>query len=180
MKRLLPIVLILIGMPSTAQDKDREMSQADEFSLQTGKLLEREFIDVGKFKNIEVRVLNLKDLSTGQGTSALRIETTISRGTYSSSRKLSSLDIDEVEDLLKAIANLQENVFNSTRENYTEVIFRSRGGFEAGAFFDTSKKKWTAYIQIDRYDKDSTIFLSQEDFSAIHNLVRLAKEKVKR
>jgi hypothetical protein len=173
------LMIMMLVLISKMYAQDKKMSQADEFSLQTGKLLEREFIDIGKFKNIEVKVLHLKDLSTNQGTSALRLEATVTRGTYSSSQKVSSLDMDEVEDLLKAMANLQQNVFNTARENYTEVIFRSRGGFEAGAYFDTSRKKWTAYMQIDRYDKDSSIFLSQEDFSVIQNLVKQAKERLK-
>ena len=145
--------------------------------MQSGTLIERQFIDIGKLKALEVKVLKLKDLNSGLSKSALRFElSTESR--YSSDTKISSLDLEEIDDLIKAIRNLQSSVFPTKPDVYTEVTFKSKTGFEAGVYFDTAKEKWISYLQLDKYRRDSMLFLSTEDFTSLLSLVTKAKQKM--
>ena len=69
-------------------------------------------------------------------------------------------------------------MFTSTRDTYTEVTFKSRTGFEAGAYYDTGKSKWTAYMQLSKYDSKSSVFLNTDDFSTFLTLIEQAKTKM--
>lgn len=170
------IVWIMLSACAFGQTKEKELSQAELFSAQAGTLIERQFIEIGKVKGVEVKVLKYKDLNGGTEKSALRFEYDY-RSTYTSDTKIASLDVDEIDGLIKSIKNLQANVFTTNREVYTEVTFRSRTGFEAGAYYSPDKGKWSAYVQIEKYDRNSTVFLSTEDFITLLGLVESAKIK---
>jgi len=57
-----------------------------------------------------------------------------------------------------------------------QVSFKSRGGFEAGCFW--SKASWSTYLKLEKYDKDSYVFLNKEDFPALLALLEQAKAKL--
>ena len=177
MKINLTILAFFYAMFVFGQTKEKELTQAEQFSSQSGTLIERQFLDIGTVKGVEVKVLKYKDLNTGNGKSALRFEFKY-KGSYSSATKIASLDNDEIDGLVKSMKNLQTNVFPSTRDTYTEVTFRSRTGFEAGAYFSPDKSKWTAYAQLEKYDSDSMVFLTTDDFMTLLNLIEQAKLKM--
>jgi hypothetical protein len=85
---------------------------------------------------------------------------------------------NEIDGLVKSIKNLQTNVFNTTRAIYTEATFKSRIRFEAGAFYEIKKSKWSAYIQLEQYDSKSSVFMSTKDFLAFLLLLEQAKLKM--
>lgn len=159
-----------------AQNKETSLSNAEQFSAQSGTLIEKTFIDVGKVKGLEIMVLKLKDLNSSKSLNALRFEY-VYKSSYSSDTKVKSLDSDEIDGLVKTLKKLQE-VFLTEREIYTEVSFKSRTGFEAGAFFDVDKKTWNAFIQVERFDKNSRLYLTPNDFEEILKLVELAQSKM--
>jgi len=176
-KILLSTAIILLSFKVFSQTKEKELTQAEQFSSQAGTLIERQFIDIGKIKSIEIKVLKYKDLNANVSKSALRFEFEY-KSTYTNDTKIASLDVDEIDGLIKSIKNLQTNVFTTTREIYTEVTFKSRTGFEAGAYFSPDKVKWTTYIQLEKNDRNSMIFLSTEDFTVLLNIIELAKTKL--
>jgi hypothetical protein len=61
----------LKNLPRTSQE-EKELTQAEQFSSQAGTLIERQFIDIGKVKGVEIKVLKYKDLNAGTSKSALR------------------------------------------------------------------------------------------------------------
>jgi len=65
-------------------------------------------------------VIKYKDLNNGTSKSALRFEYEY-KSSYSSDSKIASLDLDEIDGLIKSMKNLQSTVFPSTRDIYTEV-----------------------------------------------------------
>lgn len=176
MKRVIIAFLIVFTSHQLfSQKKEEILTQAEQFSSQAGTLIERQFIEIGKVKGVEVKVLKYKDLNNGAERSALRFEYDY-KSSYSTDTKITSLDTDEIEGLIKSIKNLQANVFTTTRLIYTEVTFRSRTGFEAGAYYSPEKSNWKAYIQIEKYDSDSTVFFSTEDFAELLSMIERAKE----
>ncbi len=175
-KTLLLSLFVATTTTSFGQSKEKELTQAEQFSSQAGTLIERQFIDVGKIKGLSIRVLKSKDINREPSTesSALRFEYE-HKGTYVTDTKISSLDIDEIDGLIKSIKNLQNNIFPSTKVVYTEISFKSRTGFEAGAYFVTDKNKWSPYVQVKKFDNNSMVYLSIEDFNSLLNMVEQAK-----
>ena len=72
---------------------------------------------------------------------------------------------------------MQEKVFAMTPTNYTEVTYRSRGGFEAGCYW--SKGDWATYLKLEKYDGKSYVFLKKDDFLALLALLEKAKTMLK-
>lgn len=163
---------------SFSQDKiEKQTTQAEQFSTTAGTLMEKQFIDIGKVKGVSVQVMKLKDLNNGTSKSGLRFEY-LYKSSYSSDTKIATLDIDEIDGLIKSINNLKTTVFPSTRDVYTEVTFTSRTGFKAGAYYDVDKAKWVTFIKLEKFDSNSQVFLTTEDFSILHTLVEEAKQKM--
>lgn len=176
MKKSILIAFVLIsGFLNAQETKETEISNAEKFSAKAGTLIQKEFIEIGKVKEIEIKVVHYTDLITGTKQSALKLEYE-STGKYSTDTKIAILDSDEIEGLIKSIKIMQEKIFPSTSTNYTEVSFKSRGGFEAGCYW--SKETWSTYVKIEKYDKDSYVFLNQEDFPKLLELLEQAKLKL--
>jgi len=178
MKNLILWALVLVPALAFGQDtKQAEVSNADLFSAQAGALIEKQFLTIGTVKGIEVNVLKITNLMTNTTTTALRFQYEV-KGQYTSDTKIAVLDSDELDGLIKSIKTLQTVVLPSTKEVYTEVAFKSRTGFEAGAFFSLEKGKWTAYLQLKKFDSKSMVFITPEDLGQILALVESARQKM--
>ena len=178
MKKLFVVIVMAftcVSAMSQIKNAEETLSNAELFSVKSGTLIEKQFIDIGKVKSVEVKVLKIKDLNDDKTISALRFEYE-AVGKYSSDTKIAMLDIDEIEGLVISIKNIQSKVFPSTPETYTEVTYRSRSGFEAGAFYSDSK--WKTYLKLEKYDSDSFVFLTQEDLTTLLGLIEQAKLKM--
>jgi hypothetical protein len=160
---------------SNAQTKEKELSNAEKFSAKAGALIKKEFIEIGTVKSAKIFVIYYTDLITNTKQTAIKFEYD-SVGKYTSDTKIAVLDSDEVDGLIKSIKLIQDNIFNSTAANYTEVTYKSRGGFEAGCFW--SKGTWSTYLKLEKYDKDSYVFLVKEDFSTLLLTLEQAKAKL--
>lgn len=175
-KTISTVVLLLATMTlSFAQTKEQELSNAEKFSAKAGTLMQKEFLEIGKVKGAEIKVVHYTDLVNNSKQSALVFEYE-SVGKYTSSTKSAVLDADEIEGLIKSIKIIQEKIFPSTAANYTEVSFKSRGGFEAGCFW--SKGTWSTYLKLERYDQDSYVFLTKDDFPTLLGLIEQAKSRM--
>ncbi len=172
-KTTLAILLFFAtGTAILAQTKEQELSNAEKFSAKAGALIKKEFVEVGSVKDAKILVVYFTDLITNTTQSALKFEYE-HVGKYSTSTKAAVLDADEVDGLIKSIKIIQEKIFPSTSTNYTEVSFKSRAGFDAGCYW--SKGTWSTYLKLEKYDKDSYVFLGKNDFPALLNLLEQAK-----
>lgn len=174
-KTILLFAFIATTLVSFGQTKDQELSNAEKFSAKAGSLIQKEFLDIGTVKGAKIMVVQYTDLITATKQSALKFEYE-SVGKYTSDTKAAVLDADEIDGLIKSIKIIQEKIFPSTATNYTEVSFKSRGGFEAGCYW--SKESWSTYIKLEKYDKDSYVFLNKDDFPALLALLEQAKAKL--
>ncbi|MBP2831883.1 hypothetical protein J8281_06750 [Aquimarina sp. U1-2] len=177
-KIVLTLLLTLVSIVGIAQDQkiDPKQSNAEIFSAKSGTLIEKQFRKAGKIGLTELKIIKLTDMISGQSISALRFELEVS-GKYSSDTKIASLDIDEIDALIKSIQVINEDVFNFPPENYTEITFRSRSGFKAGCYW--SKDQWKPYIQIEKHDRKSLVRLSKGDFLTLLELLKQVKEELK-
>lgn len=166
---------LLTATVTFAQTKEQELSNAEKFSAKAGALIQKEFVEIGSIKDAKIKVIYFTDLITNTKQSALKFEYE-SVGKYSSNTKAAVLDEDEVDGLIKSIKIIQDKVFPTTATNYTEVSFKSRGGFDAGCFW--SKGTWSTYLKLEKYDKDSYVFLGKDDFPTLLGLLEQAKTKL--
>jgi len=179
MKKLLIVLMSIMAFTVSygqTDTKEKELSNAEKFSSKSGTLIEKEFIDVGTLKKAEIKVIHYTDLISNESVSALRFEYEVA-GSYSSDTKIASLDADEIDGLIKSIKMMQEKVFTSTPTNYTEVTYKSRGGFEAGCYW--SKGDWSTYLKLEKYDGKSYVFLKKDDFPELLTLLEKAKTLMK-
>ena len=161
-----------------AQDlakKDQSRSNIEEFSSQSGALVEKEFIDIGEFKKCKVKVAKFTDLITNSSTKGVRFELEV-KGKYSVDSKIGFLDNDEVEALQTSITILIEKVVSTVPSNYKEVAYTSRSGFQAGCYW--SDNKWKGFLKIEKYDKDSYVWFSPNDLAMLSEIIGQARSQL--
>lgn len=162
------------GMRSVKKEKEPDKQTLETFSAETGTLIEKTFIDVGKIGNARVQILVLKNLISGDKSKGIRFEKPT--GKQYGNDAISFIDEDEVEGLLKSIAIIKGKILPTTPSNYQEVNFNSRSGFGAGCFW--SKNKWSSYLKINKSDSDSYIWLGDGDLDTFDQLLTDAKAKL--
>jgi hypothetical protein len=176
-KTVLTFALFLTTIAMTfGQSKEQELSNADKFSAKAGTLIQKEFLDIGTVNKAKIKVIHYKDLISYETVSAVRFEYEVA-SSYSTDTKIASLDADEIDGLIKSIKLMQEKVFLSTPTNYTEVTYKSRGGFEAGCYL--SKGDWATYLKLEKFDGKSYVFLKKDDFPTLLSLLEKAKTMLK-
>lgn len=168
-------IFVLASSATFAETKEQELSNAEKFSAKSGVLIQKEFVEIGSVKSVKIIVVYYTDLITNAKQSAIKFEYE-AVGKYTIDTKSAVLDADEVDGLIKAIKIIQEKIFPSTATNYTEVSFKSRGGFDAGCYW--SKGAWSTYLKLEKYDKNSYVFLGQDDFPLLLGLLEQAKIKL--
>ncbi|MGK0390553.1 MAG: hypothetical protein ACI94Y_003307 [Maribacter sp.] len=173
---LISVLALNIGYAQTGT-KEKELSNAEKFSSKAGTLIQKEFIDVGMVKDAEISVIYYTDLISSESVSSVKFEMNV-KSSYSTDTKVASLDADEIDGLIKSIKVMQEKVFTSTPSNYTEVIYKSRAGFQAGCYW-SKKDKWETYLKLEKYDSKSYAFLNTDDFPELLSLLEKAKTMLK-
>jgi hypothetical protein len=169
------VCLFSLQIFAQAPAKEKEQSNAEVFSAKAGTLMQKEFVEIGIIKKAKVQVLYYTDLISNTKTSALKFEVDVAT-TYSTDTKVAILDVDEIDGLMKSIKLMQDKVMLTVPTTYTEVYYRSRGGFEGGCF--TSKGAWSCYLKLEKFDSKSYVWLDSEDLSTLYLLLEQAKSKM--
>ncbi len=178
MKKVLLTVLMASSLTAYSQvlEKKLETTKSEKFSQRSGTLLQKDFIDLGKVGDTEVKILKIKDLNNNESISSVRFEKQ-GYGTYADTY-INSIDKDEVDGLIISIKNLLGNVLKTTPSTYTEVTYSSRGGFSLGSYFEVEKSKWKSFLQVEKHTNKSMAILSESDLQNLLNLLEEAKTKI--
>lgn len=179
MKPLTTILLLFIPVLLIGQEapRDKELSKAEAFSLKTGTLIKRTFEDIGNVNKVKLQILTFEDLLSGETMRGVKMEAEVSKS-YGNSTKAAFLDPDEVESLLTSIEILSEQMGKPVPEDYTEITFRARGGFEAGSYISTRKNEWNAYLKLEKYDSDSYVFLRGTELRDLYNILKAVQGEI--
>ncbi|MBS7565066.1 hypothetical protein KHS38_11685 [Mucilaginibacter sp. Bleaf8] len=181
MKKTLLIGLLLASATLTyAQVKkatpEAAKSNIETISEQAGTFSKKDFVEIGKAKEVTVEVIKITDLLSNKIVSGIKLSANY-HASYGSDTKSAMLDADEIDAFLKVIDYINNKVFTSeVPENSVEYNFHSRGGFSGGAY--NYSKKWKGYVKLEKYDSNSYFFLDQEAFKALGALVSEAKTKL--
>jgi hypothetical protein len=177
MKRLsLALAIALYSLLATAQENKPVKSNTELAFEKPGMLVQKEFILVGSMKGtlmdgLSTYVVKYSDLMSAQKANVLRFDA----GSGHSSSRYAVVDADEADNLIKAIKLIQEKVLTATPSGFTEVSFRSRGGFVVGCLYQD--KKWKIYINMDRAG-DHSLGLSTDDLRELLLNVQDARVKL--
>ena len=172
---VLAAFMFSLQIHAQAPAKEKTQSNAEAFSSKAGTLMQKEFIEIGTIKKAKVQVLYYTDLISNTKTNALKFEYEVV-SSYSTDTKAAILDVDEIDGLMKSIKLMQEKVMIAVPTNYTEVYYRSRGGFEAGCF--TSKGDWSCYLKLEKFDSKSYVWLESTDLTTLYGFLEQAKAKM--
>ncbi len=167
--------LLAIQIQAQTQVKEKAQSNAEAFSATAGSLMQKEYVEIGILKKAKVQVVYYTDLISNVKKSALKFELDVV-SSYSTDTKVAILDADEIDGLMKSIKLMQDKVMITIPTNYTEVYYRSRGGFEGGCF--VSKGAWSCYIKLEKYDSKSYVWLESVDLTTLYGLLEQAKAKM--
>jgi len=168
MKRVLFIVLFLPTALFSQSHVDAGKSDAEKFSERDGSIIRKTFIEIGAFKKCDVKVVKYTDVINNDSISELRFSMDVT-GTYTSDTKIASLDVDEVDALLKALRYIKDDGRKTEPKSYTEIEYTTRSGFTAGCYY--SRGDWKFFIKLERYDSKSYQWFNYLDLEKLINLI---------
>lgn len=117
MKTTLFFILITFSLYSFGQnDTITSKTSLESFSARSGSILEKKWFEIGEMSKTEIKVLQIKDLTTNQKTAGAVIETNIATGSgYSVQTRTAYLDMDEIDGLIKAVNYIKANLGKSIK-----------------------------------------------------------------
>src|ERR1700754_3532965 len=179
MKKILTIILafsITTVVGQVKRQEDSQKSNFETFSIAAGSFSKKEIYLIGKVGSISIEAIKLISISNEKSLTALRLSATPYNSTY---EKSAVLDADEVDGYLKCLKYIQTNVTSSPLpEISVEYNYYARGGVSSGIFNQTKKSKWTVYLDLEKYDNNSTFYLTPDDLTVLIDLVTQAKGKL--
>jgi hypothetical protein len=173
---LVILFLVMLVGNLSGQQIAADISEIEKFAAKPDILIEKQYAESGNIDAVEMTTVKYTDLNTDQSILGIRFEYQYDKNVITQT-KIAYLDADEIDKLVNALKRMQTSVFNSTREAYTEVSFRSRSGLVFGAYYSPDKKQWAAFIQLNYLDNKTTVFLRTEDFEYYQKLLLDAKVK---
>lgn len=181
MKKLFVFILLAFTtLVSYSQDVPKEpesKSKTVEFMSKDGTFFSKELFDIKKIKGVNCQVLILTDLVTKKKMGSLRLETSYS-SQYSSDTYVGTLDQDELEACIKSLEYLVSEILPSTPETYTEVQYSSRDGVKFGAYSDSKKNKWQAFVYTKSYTSRSAEFFDASNITELIEVMKTAKQMI--
>lgn len=183
-----PKIIFLISfliITKVSFSQNRDSTHLSNLQLFTGNIQEKEIIKIGeipiglKFSKyaLVVSTVNITDILNGEVTSAIKFEYVYPG---SSEIPVGIVDYDEVSDLLIFLNLLSKNYLNTTKENYLEVNYFARSGFQAGCYFSIEKQEWKLFFKLDLGYKDINVFLDANDISPLYGKIQLASTQMKK
>lgn len=176
---ILAIVTLFAASMSYAQQKEESASTTLQFMKSSGSFLLKEFYDLAVIKGVTCKVLIITDVVSNKKMGCMRLETKY-LSSYSDSPDIyiGTLDADELDACISSLTYLKENILSKEAETYTEAQYTSRDNVEIGAYFNDSKKKWTAYVQTKSYTSNSMKFFEADNLDALAAEMQKAKEMI--
>ncbi|MDD7456143.1 MAG: hypothetical protein PUK70_07870 [Bacteroidales bacterium] len=172
--------LFIASTTSFAQQKEEESASTTlQFMKSSGSFLVKEFYDLAVIKGVTCKVLIITDVVSNKKMGCMRLETEYS-SSYSSSPDtyVGTLDADELDACIRSLTYLKDNILSKDAETYTEAQYTSRDKVEIGAYFNESKKKWTAYVQTKSYTSRSMEFFEAANLDALAAEMQKAKDMI--
>jgi len=181
MKKILNILIVLFmatgayaqSLVSGSSSKTLQLLEAD------GSFLVKAFYDLATVKGVDCKVLIITDAFSGKKLGCMRLETRPSAA-RAAETYVGTLDADELDACIQALSYIREHLLLSPCETYTEAEYRTRDKVTIGAFFDTRKQEWTAYILTKNDPRQSMKLLDAESLELLKEEMVKARDLIAR
>lgn len=181
MKKILNILIVLFmatgayaqSLVSGSSSKTLQLLEAD------GSFLVKAFYDLATVKGVDCKVLIITDAFSGKKLGCMRLETRPSAA-RAAETYVGTLDADELDACIQALSYIREHLLLSPCETYTEAEYRTRDKVTIGAFFDTRKQEWTAYILTKNDTRQSMKLLDAESLELLKEEMVKARDLIAR
>lgn len=179
---IIAMFMVTVGFAQDKASEDKSESKTLEFLSKGSSLIKKEFFDLGSVKGVKCQVLIVTDLLQNAKLGCLRLETKYV-GYSTSDTYVGTLDYDEIDDCIKSINYLKDNILTSSPAVYTETEYRTRDDIQIGAYYAENKSAWTAYVYTKSYTSRSAEFFDATSLTSLVDVMTKAKvlieEKVK-
>jgi len=175
MKQLLLFIIILIISINAYSQGKSEMSNADIFLSQNGYLFEKQFIEIGKFKKVEVNDIIVKSINGDDNINSIRLSFDgVSK--YSAKKTYyASIDEDEIDDIIIVLDYISKRLNEPFPQKYTELIYKSRSGFSIFAYTKKRMENWQIGLQLDQYEEYSLIYFLEPEIKEFKEIILKAQ-----
>ncbi|MBE9488097.1 MAG: hypothetical protein IMY73_02835 [Bacteroidetes bacterium] len=188
-KKALIILMLLISTSLFAQNKEtvnipETNSKSMEFMSKDDSFIKKEFFDKGNIKGLKCQVLILTDINNQNKIGCLKLETSCNASYGSPANTfIGILDMDEINDCIKSLEYIKDNLLSTSPSIYTEAEFKTRDNLKFGAYYNENKKKWKAYVYTKGSKSHSAEFFNSSNISSLIDVMNNAKieieEKIK-
>lgn len=149
--KLILILLIFssgINAQNTNSDSNGYNNPVAELLRSEGTLLKKEYVVIGKESGVEFQNLYITNISTKELRGTLVIKVTLGDWFWGTERELeNTISTHEIEDCIKSLQYIKNDVLNTTPESYTELIYRTNSGVTIGAYYQIgSFQKWNIVL----------------------------------
>jgi hypothetical protein len=182
MKTFIILALMAIGMVASAQhfdvpDSVKRKSNFEAFSNTTGTVFKREFVPLGKIKYVKFSLLKVTDMLSGKRMYCIHMNY-VDNGIIHSYNvdRANTMDMDEVDALLNSFVIINDSIYKTKPVNYTEARFKSRGGCEAGCYWDDNK--WSFYFNFDAFYNDCQQSMTLDQMNDLFDIFKKAKSLI--
>lgn len=166
-------------IPIYAQEMDSKESKSElvEFFSKDGVFLRKDFYDVGSIGGIEFKNVIFTYVATGEKRGGMRISTSSSTG-----EKIGIINGDELDKCIEALEYIKDVISQPVPENDVEFQYTSNDGMRIGAYVFLNlgrTRMWRIFIQLNIYNKDSSINLKPESMERLITIIKLSREKLR-
>lgn len=141
-------------------------------------LIEKQIVQISKFKNLNFQVITTTDLSTSTSEKYLGISTEFE--TYDTiSKKTLTVDKTELSKLIDALQVLSQKENEKISAIERKYKFETRSNIEFGAVFNEKNNAWLNYIDFPAsFNQKFLIEFSKNELNDLIKLLKSASEKV--
>lgn len=164
MKKKIVTILFLLLIACTcvfAADGDlvtSDKSQVEQVMLKKGTLITKEFYPCSKINSVSSTtgdIIVVTDVTSGAVTSGLRLSHSYYNSKYDNGDSTAVLDAKELDSVIATLEFLNKKLPTYNKSTpYTEIIYKSNGGMEIGAYHSDGSQKF--FIKFDY--KDTAFF----------------------
>ncbi len=145
---ILTMMLMFVAFLGNSQEiqvtRVKKVCNADVFANQTGTLIKQEYNDLVEINKCKISLVHLTNLKDNKDMHTLRFE-------FVMCNVIANLDEDEIDDMLKYLNDIKNTHIKTKPKKYTELMFKSRSGFEFGCYFEDDK--WKFYMRTETLEK---------------------------
>jgi hypothetical protein len=182
MKILIPSLLLALAIATAnAQTAPgpvplKDQSSIEDFSASAGTVIQRELTRLGDVAGLQVDLVKASDLINKASFYGVRLSRNAPTGALRE-ENTAFVDAEEIDRLTKAIDLIKTSAFTTAPDNFTDLAYRTRGGFAIGALY--ANRKWSAFLRLDRYEPKTAVYLDESQLDTLRAYLVKAKESIR-